>query len=387
MNHMHSKRRIRFRGLSLLFVAALATATALLSGCKNKEPPTTRRTPENVTVEVIRPIEILEDTFELHAKVEPNRVVHVAAEVAGRVKQICCTEGRRVSNRQKEKPLLRLKTDLLQAAFDSAKARADLDKTEHERMKRLHARGAASDSELDTAAGRAAVTKAALDEARGYLERATIYPPIAGVLNRLRVELGEYVQPGQVVAEIVDADTVKVVADVPERDVHFITLGGEVTVLYTFQRRPMRREAKVTYVGRLAHERSLTTRVEIAMDNRDGKLFSGQIVTVRMVRRRMPNVIMIPIDAVLPQRADEGGSATRYIAYVVEGGKARRRDRIELDRNVIKGKRIRVVAGLHAGERLIVRGQRYVGPDQDVRVIEPKGAPRPATRRAAPGAD
>jgi len=319
--------------------------------------------------------------------VEPNRVVHVAAEVAGRVDKIFCTEGRRVSNGQKDKPLLKLKTDLLQAAFDSAKAQADVDETEYERMKRLHARGAAGDSELDTAAGRAAVSKAALDDARGRLERATIYPPIAGVLNRLTVELGEYVQPGQVVAEIVDADTVKVVADVPEREVHFIAKGREATVLYTFQRRPMRRTAKVTYVGKLAHERSLTTRVEIAMDNRDGKLFSGQIVKVRMVRRRLRNVIMIPIDAVLPQRADEGGSVTRYIAYVVEGGKARRRDKIELDRSVVKGKRIRVVAGLRAGDRLIVRGQRYVGPDQDVRVNAPEGAPSPTTRRAEARAD
>ena len=378
-------RRLSARGARLM-LAVLPAAAILTGGCA-KKPARTEPPPVNVTVSVIRPIEILEDTFELHAKVAPNRVVHVAAEVAGRVEQICCTEGRQVGNRRKDKPLLKLKTDLLQAAFDSAKAQADVDETERERTKRLHARGAAGDSELDTAAGRAAVSKAALDEARGRLERATIYPPIAGVLNRLRVELGEYVQPGQVVAEIVDADTVKVVADVPERDVHFIALGGEVTVLYTFQRRPMRRAAKVTYVGRLAHERSLTTRVEIAMDNRDGRLFSGQIVRVRMVRRRLRNVIMISIDAILPQRAGEGGSATRYVAYVVEGGKARRRDRIELDRSVVRGKRIRVVAGLRAGERLIVRGQRYVGPGQDVRVIEPKGAPRPATRRAAGDTD
>jgi len=358
-------------------IAAAVLVGLVVGGC-GKKPVPKEAPPVNVTVEVVSPIALLEDTFVLHAKVEPNRVVELAAEVAGRIEEILCREGDRVSNGGREHPVIKLKTDLLRAQFDRAKAVADFDRLEYDKIRELHARGgAAARNELDRAASKAATSKAALDEARGLLERANIYPPIDGVLDTLEVEVGEYVQPGQVVARIVDADTVKVVADVPERDVQFLRKGSETTILYDFRGRRRERRAEITYIGKVAHARTLTTRVEIATDNRGGKFFSGQLVRVRMLRRKLSNVIMAPMDAVIPWGYEKG--KTSYVAYIVNDGKAARRE-VEMDIKLIRGNRVRIVKGLAPGDRLIVKGHRYVGPGQEVRVIAPAATSRPSTR-------
>jgi len=359
-----------------LLPLALSIAIAALGGCKEKETPTTERPPVNVSVMTIVPLASKADSFDLHAKVEPNRVVHVAAEVDGRIEEVCCEEGTRVKAGAGSKPIIKLNTDLLAAKLKQAKAQSDIDQLEHARLEKYRASRTATESELDQIREKANASKAAFDEARAMLDRTQIYPPIDGILNHRPVEKGDYVQAGTVVAEIVDSDTVKIVAHVPERDIHFLKLGDKTTIIYTYRRETRTLDAAITFISKLSHPRSLTTQIEVKIDNSSGEFFSGQIVSLRLKRRELKNVIMIPMDSVIPLPQASGQS--KYAAYVVEGGKARRRTDLVIDLAFIEGKNVRLVSGLKAGEKLIVAGHRYVGPDQPVAVVAP--ATRPAAK-------
>jgi membrane fusion protein, multidrug efflux system len=372
--------RARYR---IILPLAMLVALASLAGCQGKKPPPppdTTRPPVNVSIMTIVPLASKTDAFDLHAKVEPNRVVHVAAEVDGRIEEICCEEGARVTAGSDAKPIIKLNTDLLDAKFEQAKAKSDIDALDHKRMKRLHSSGTSTESELQRSKAQADTSKAILDEAQAMRDRTKIFPPINGVLNNRPVEKGDYVQPGTIVAEIVDTDTVKIVAHVPERDIHFLKLGDKTKIIYTYQRQGRSRDAKITFISKISHARSLTTRIEVKVDNSSGEFFSGQIVKVRLKRREMKNVIMIPLDAVIPMPQGDGQS--RYAAYVVEGDLAKRRIGIVIDLSFIEGKNVRLVSGLKAGEKLIIAGHRYVGPDQAIRVIDPTTLPttRPTTQ-------
>jgi len=355
-----------------LMALSLSIVIAALSGCRQRQEPVTKdRPPVNVSVMTIAPLASKADAFDLHAKVEPNRVVHVAAEVDGRIEQILCEEGTRVKAGPDSKPIIKLNTDLLTARLKAAKAQCDTDRLDYERLEKFRASKTATEAELERSREKANASQAALDEAQAMLDRTQIFPPIDGVLNQRHVEKGDYVQPGKVVAEIVDADTVKIVAHVPERDIHFLTLGDPATVLYSYQRQERTLEAKITFISKLAHERSLTTQIEVKIDNSAGEFFSGQIVKLRLTRRELKNVIMIPMDSVIPLPREDGQS--RYAAYVAEGDKAARRTGLEIDLSFIEGKNVRLTSGLKAGERLIVAGHRYVGPGQKIRIIDPTG--------------
>jgi len=366
----------------LIVLLALGVVIGLAAVLPQKSDEGQAKEPPAVNVEVltvqVRPTML--DEFILHGVIEPNRTVMVAAEVYGQIERIGCREtdltyqgktyakGQTVAEGEpvaKGDCLVELNTDLLQAEYDRAKAQAAYDAREFERMQQLFERNAAARQELDRAETAMMVSRAMLVEAAERLRRAKIRAPITGILNDLPEEVGQYVQPGAYVAEIVDIDTVKVILDVPERDVHYLSVGDAATVLVD----PIGgREVagRITFISELADERSRTTRVEVSVANSERLLRSGQIVRARLTRRTLKDVVMIPLASVIPL-------VDGRVVYVVEGDRARRR-RVKLDMDFIKGTEIRVLSGLVGGDKLIVAGHRYVGDGQKVVVRRSQSA-------------
>lgn len=309
----------------------------------------------NVEVEAVRSVAEVADTFDLPGVVEPERVVKVSAEVASRIEGILRIEGEKVEERD---PIVELNTDFYLAEFKRAKVQAEFDERESKRIASLTERGISNETDQDNARTRAEMSQAAFEVAKAELERTTIASPISGVLNRIPVEVGEYVEKGTLVAEIVDMDTVKIVIDVPERDIHFLKMGSEQEI-FIDSLDDRKCSGRIAYMSELAEENTRTTRVEITVDNRERLLRSGQIVRVRLVRRILKDALLIPLEAVIPF---EDGRAV----YVLEKGLAQRR---EVELGFIKGSLVHVIRGLRAGDSLIVAGQRYVGPGQRVNVV------------------
>jgi len=341
---------------AIVAVAAAGVLLLLRLRPRKEDAPPARDTAVNVRVETVEAVPELPDTFEAPAVVEPNYVVKVSAEVAGRVEKIACTEGSRCN---KGDLLMSLNADLLQASFDRAKAQAEYDRAQYERIRKLRSGGAATDQQLDQATASLAVSKAALESARAELDRTKILAPNSGILNDILVEEGEYLQAGAPVAEIVDVDTVKVVVQVPERDAPYIKKGDHVRVTADVDGDAREVGSRITFISAVADPSTRATRVEVAVDNRKRLLRSGQIVRARLTRRVLKNVIMVPLMAAIPL---EDGKAV----YVVEGNRAERRN-VKL--GLIRGTKVRILDGLQTGDKLIVAGHRYVGPGQEVRVV------------------
>jgi len=380
------KRTLRGAAPALVIIAALLGVIALvgLVRARGRGGGSVEVAPVDVQVVRIAPLKTLTDSLKVNGIVEPNRLVRVAAEVSSRVERYGqlenadrpLDEGDVVLQGQ---PLVYLNTEIIQADYDRAAAALRFAKSERERVKAMYDKGAAVETELDDANNRVAAAQATFDTAKAKLERTVIHAPISGVLNRLPVEIGEYVSSGETVAEIVDSDTVKVAVDVPEKDVFYLKVGQDERVTATSAStpdKPVVLTGKITYISELADQAARTTRVEITIPNRlaDSKvdhiasapswqtgrvLRSGQMVQVELVRRRLTNAIMIPLRTVIPT---EHG----YVVYIVQDGLAQRRD---VKIGLIRGLNVQVVSGLKEGDLLIVEGQRYVGPGQQVRVV------------------
>ncbi len=133
MNPLYRKYRTYkiYRTHKTLSALALLIALAVVGGCEKKDPPPTKRSLVDVEVMTIVALESKTDAFDLHAKVEPNRVVHVAAEVDGRIEEVCCKEGQRVQAGPDSKPIIKLNTDLLDAKFKQARAQSETDRLDY----------------------------------------------------------------------------------------------------------------------------------------------------------------------------------------------------------------------------------------------------------------
>jgi membrane fusion protein (multidrug efflux system) len=298
------------------------------------------------------------DLLMLPGSLEPFRVVSVPVEEDGRVEEILGVEGQMV---EAEDVILRLDTALLLAELQRARAQADFDSRTLERSLELLERGVFNKSQIEEAEAKAIVSKAVLEVAETNLDRATVKAPSGGVLNKLPVEVGEWVSKGSTVAQIVETDRMKVVIQVPERDVHYLRIGATVPMTIDALR-GRRLTGQVAYISEIADGATRTTRVEVEVDNGRGLLRSGMIVRTEIARRQLRNVIMVPLSSIIP--LEDG-----RVVYVVAGDRTEQRN-IEL--GLIKGSQAQVVSGLQAGEALVVVGHRQVGPGQLVNVVDSK---------------
>ncbi len=289
--------------------AALLTAAITVSfGCKPKVELRPRRHAVNVAIEPIVPIAEYRDTIRLNGATEPDRAVSVAAEVAGRVEEIAVSKGQRV---EAGALLVRLNTDLLQAEVDRYKAEADFRDAECTKLRNLRDRGVATDYEVEQAESVYATAKSLCDLAEARLERSTIEAPISGVIDSLPVEVGEYLQPGTPVAEIVDVESITVVVHVPERDISYLQVGKPAMVVAEQRGQAEQFIGEISFISRMADPVTFTTRAQIDIDNSQGLLRSGEIVDVYLERQLLKDIIMIPLETAVPREKD-------YVVYVVE---------------------------------------------------------------------
>ncbi len=341
----------------VIILVAIAILTAITKiPTKKRDAPPAEAPPVNVSVITVIAEPQLADTFNLPAIVEPNRIVRVSAEVAGRIEHIPQKEGSEV---RAGDLLIQLNTDLVRPLFEIAEAQVERDQIEFDRMTNLVKQDATPRRDLENATTQFAISKARLEEVRARLDRTSILAPTAGVLNELLVEEGEYVDAGKPVAEVVDTHTVKVVVEVPERDIAFFAVGRKARIFVDVKGLQKSLFGTITFISELADQRTRSTRMEITLENKERLLRSGQIVLVRLTRRILKDAIMVPLLAVIPMEQSKA-------VYVVNSTQAVRR---EVELGFIKGDHIQVKSGLEAGDRLIIAGHRFIAPGQKVNVV------------------
>jgi membrane fusion protein (multidrug efflux system) len=218
---------------------------------------------------------------------------------------------------------------------------------------------ATSQRDLDDATVKLAISKAKLEEISARMDRTRIVAPTRGLLNELPVEEGEYVQPDKSVAQLVDIETVKVVVEVPERDIAFFAIGQNAPIFVDVKGQEKSLLGTITYISELAHPQTRSTRMEITLENKERFLRSGQLVRVRLTRRILKDAVFIPLLAVIPMEDSKA-------VYVANTSEAQRR---EVELGIIKADQVEVISGLQPGDKLIIVGHRFVAPGQKVNVV------------------
>ncbi len=339
----------------LVLVALAAIAAVRMIPDKEQKLEVSEAPAINISVQEIQAIPSLADTFILPAVVEPNRTVTLSAEVSGRV-EFVAREGMPTETGH---VLIQINRDLIQPKVERAKAQVQRDEIGYRRMEELVRDKATSQQDLDDASVNLAVSRASLAEVQAQLERTTLISPCAGVLNQTLVEVGEYVNPGTPIAQIVDTQTVRVVVGIPERDVTYFTQGQSAEVLAGIRGQQQTLTGSIDYISASADARTRSTRTEITVNNEDGQLRSGQVVRVRLTRRQIPEALLIPLRAVIPMEAG-------HVVYVLENGQAERRS---VTLGILQKDTAEIQAGLQAGDRLIIAGHRFLAPGQKVTVV------------------
>lgn len=339
----------------------VVSAIVSLTACSNGEAsetaqnvPVEKEYIVNVKVEKLTPAAITDEMM-LPGETEAMYDVSLAAEQEGLIEWVGVTEGDSV---EKNGEIVRIDLKALKAAKDRADANLRLKKHQLNRRRKLHDGNVLSREELEQAETEFTVAKTNLQEAEVNYENGIVVSPVAGVVNKVNVDPGEYVSKGAPIANIVNIDQIKIMFNVPEMDVRFLSKGQTAPVV--FDAYPNEKwEGVVDFVAWKADPATRTFPVRIIVKNDDERIRPGMIARASFVRRSLSDIVSVPLFSII----DKGGER---IAFVEKDGVAEART---VTLGVISGDKVQILAGLNVGDNLIIAGQREVedGVKVDVR--------------------
>ena len=311
----------------------------------------------NVAVRVLEP-ETVAETFALPGTLEAWEEITLSLEQPGPIVWIGPSEGDRLAAGDE---VLRIDKEALIAQHAKNQTNYDIRYKQLDRAESLLREQLISERERDEVYQAFQAANASLTETKIALQKSTLVSPIDGILDKLFVDRGEYGTVGTPAAVVVKVDKLKVLVDVPEKDVPYIKTGQGVTVLPAgLNGKGIGRRGKVIYVSYLASEMTRTYSTKVEIGNTDGFLRPGMIVRVKFVRRVITDALVVPLYAVIDREGQK-------FVFVVENDAAVIRQ-VRLG-PIVNGSVV-VFGGIQAGEQLVVKGQQLLADGGPVRIVE-----------------
>ena len=226
---------------------------------------------------------------------------------------------------------------------------------------KLYARGGLAELELTTRRSAKAAADAALQQAQSAEDRLLLKAPFAGTVDSVDVELGEWVQSGTPIATVLSLDPIVVKAEVSEREVAFVSIGGQARVRLVSG---VEMEGTIRHVAKQASVGTRTFVVEVALPNPDRSIGSGMTAEVRLFAAPVPaisvprSVITLSEDGLIGLRVVGPDNIAQFAPVTL------------LD-DTASGM---IVTGVPADVRIIVAGQDLVRDGEKVTVTEVSAA-------------
>ena len=294
----------------ILLITLLALSTRL---CAEDE----KKVETNVAVQVTK---IVKTTLHAYAsgygtiETSPTGGARLAAASAGLVQKVLVTEGAKVA---KGDLLVQLDARAVDASV--AKARASLSAAEkaHARQLAMKSAGGTSERSLLEAAATLALAQADLASAELAQTQLSIRAPLAGVIGRLAVRTGEWLDLGKDVTEIVNPADLIITTQIASADAGLLHSGVEAFVFTKLgeSEKPFA-QGKVISISPLIAKDSDSVAVRVSLGAEAGR--PGQLVLVRIVTSSKESCLAVPVESVI--KADDQETIS-----VVVGGVAKQK--------------------------------------------------------------
>ena len=157
--------------------------------------------------------------------------------------------------------------------------------------------------------------RARLDAVAYEIEKSTLLAPISGFIVRKHVDVGDWVNAGEPVADLVDLDPVFAAGPVGERKIALLRPGQPATVaLDAFPGKAF--SGEVAHIVPQADTRSRSFPVKVRLSNAQGRLKAGMLARVAVIVSSGKPSVLVPKDAVVRRGPDE-------MVFVVSDGQAK----------------------------------------------------------------
>jgi RND family efflux transporter MFP subunit len=355
----------------LWFVLAFALAVPGWQGCSEQEAaqPPKGRPPTPVKVVTVSSKQV-QRSVSLVGTAEPRKRSLVASEVAGLVKAFPVKEGQFVNKGQL---LASLRTDTLEIRLDSAVASQREAKTRYEqaqkdleRVQVLFAKELVTQKEMDDAVAQEGALEKRLSQleaeirlVQDRLSKSTIMAPFAGWITKEHTEIGQWVEEGGPVVELVDLVRVEVQVPLPEEFVRDVRVGDPVVAF--FDALPgVEVKGTIFSVIAQADRAARTFPIKVELANPDLHIKSGMVARVSLAVGAPYQAVVIPKDALVLKGGKE-------FAFIVANNTVMQ---VAVTPLTHFEEFVEVQGAIEEGMQVVVEGNERLLPGQSVRILE-----------------
>lgn len=206
----------------------------------------------------------------LYGRTEPSRKATLRSEVSGRITQIFAQRGQRIN---KNNPVVHLDLNDRDKLLASAKARLAQHQLEFKGSRSLSIEGYQGKAKLAESQANLKQTQALVAQLEKEIKNTQIHAPFDGVIYDRSVEIGDYVNIGEKLADIIDLNPLIVRGYASQKNVQSIFVNQNALV--TFANSQKKQQAKVHYVSSMSNPETNTFKVEVSLDNPDLHILAG----------------------------------------------------------------------------------------------------------------
>ncbi|MGH9315053.1 MAG: efflux RND transporter periplasmic adaptor subunit, partial [Vicinamibacterales bacterium] len=296
--------------------------------------------------------------------------VEVVPKVSGRVQTVSVKLGDRVSNGQPiaviEDREIREQVKQAEASFEVARAtvrqrEADLKfaETALDRARSLYdrqllpkqglddadARHQAAVAQVDLARAQFSQAQARQDELRITLANTIIRSPVTGFVGKRYLDPGAFASQNSPVVSVVDLRTVRMVANLVEKDLKRVRQGTPAAVeVDAYPGEEF--SGRVARVAPVFDPATRTASMEIEIPNPAYRLKAGMYARVRLTVETRPNALVIPRNALVEIEGKQG-------VFVASGQKAAFSP---VETGLQDQTKVEITSGLREGARIVTTG-------------------------------
>jgi RND family efflux transporter MFP subunit len=235
------------------------------------------------------------------------------------------------------------------------------------------ARQQAAVAQLELARAQLTQSQARLEELRINLANTVIVSPVNGFVAKRNTDAGAYASQNAPVAEVVDISTVRLVANVVEKDMRRVSPGDAARVeVDAFPGETF--NGRIARVAPVLDPATRTAQIEVEIPNTTNRLKPGMYARVNLTVEQRANALVVPANAIV----DRDGQRGVFLAS--ENNTAAFRP-VEI--GIEDTARIEVLTGLTERDRVVTTGAAAL-QDGDRIVLAGQGdGPSPGASRGA----
>lgn len=250
-----------------------------------------------------------------------------------------------------------------QTTFDRQKSLYDRQLQTKQTLEDAEARYNASVAQVDVAKAQVMQTQARLDELKVTLTNTSIFSPVDGFVGKRNLDPGAFAGANTAVVSVVDISSVRLVANLVEKDFRRVTPGVEAQVdVDAFPGEKF--SGKVSRVAPVFDSATRTATMEIEVPNPGYRLKPGMFARVQLTVDRRPDALTVPRAAVVDSEGKRG-------VFLIDDGNVARFTPVRT--GIQDAVRVEILEGLNEGQRVITTGAMALRNGDRVQMLNANG--------------